>query len=51
MRVLRPLLLGCDLSGMPTGRCVVFFSQPVKGSFYAVLMLTPPSTAQVWPVT
>jgi hypothetical protein len=33
------------------GRCGALFSQSVKGSPYALLMLTPPSTAQVWPVT
>jgi hypothetical protein len=30
---------------------VTFFSQDVEGSPYALLMLTPPSTAQVCPVT
>jgi hypothetical protein len=30
---------------------VMFFSQDVEGSPYALLMLTPPSTAQVCPVT
>jgi O-methyltransferase domain/Dimerisation domain len=32
-------------------RYVTFFSQPARRSPYALLMLTPPSTAQVCPVT